>query len=56
MPNLSHISRQLHAFHAQPGFLKVHFNSNLDAISFVTIWAVGPCPAAYQNVTAHVLN
>ncbi|KAF8229435.1 hypothetical protein L208DRAFT_1402204, partial [Tricholoma matsutake] len=55
MPNLSHISHQLHVFCTRPGFLKVHFNSNLDAISFVTIWAAGPCPAAYQNVTAHAL-
>ncbi|KAF8225649.1 hypothetical protein L208DRAFT_1408205, partial [Tricholoma matsutake] len=55
MPNLSHISRQLCAFRTWLGFLKVHFNSNLDAISFVTIWAAGPCPAAYQNVTAHAL-
>ncbi|KAF8219855.1 hypothetical protein L208DRAFT_1417603 [Tricholoma matsutake] len=56
MPNLSHISRQLHAFRARLGFLKVHFNSYLDAISFVTIWVAGPRPAAYQNVTAHALN
>lgn len=56
MPNLSHISHQLCAFRTRPGFLKVHFNSNLDAISFVTIWAAGPRPAAYQNVTAHALN
>ncbi|KAF8237426.1 hypothetical protein L208DRAFT_1389206, partial [Tricholoma matsutake] len=55
MPNLSHISCQLRVFRARPGFLKVHFNSNLNAISFVTIWTVGPCPAAYQNVTAHML-
>ncbi|KAF8236893.1 hypothetical protein L208DRAFT_1390204, partial [Tricholoma matsutake] len=55
MPNLSHISRPLHVFCTQPEFLKIHFNSNLNAISFVMIWTVGPRSAAYQNITAHAL-
>jgi hypothetical protein len=57
MPNLSHISHQVCVFHTgQMGYLRIGFNSNLDAISFITIWTAGPHPTAYQNVTAHVLN
>ncbi|KAF8063424.1 hypothetical protein FPV67DRAFT_1480845, partial [Lyophyllum atratum] len=55
VPKLGHISRQIRAHRARPGYLKVQFNSNIDAASFIAIWSAGPRPAGYENVTAQAL-
>ncbi|KAF5383109.1 hypothetical protein D9615_004835 [Tricholomella constricta] len=56
LPALGHVSRNVRAHRHRPGFIKAVFNSNVDAISFVTIWSAGPRPGAYHTVTARLLN
>ncbi|GLB38927.1 hypothetical protein LshimejAT787_0600890 [Lyophyllum shimeji] len=57
MPTLNHISRhKLHAHRLRSGYIRVAFNTDIDAISFVTIWAAGPRPIRYDNVTAKMME